>query len=285
MEYYARGLKVVGPNFIGLKNYTDVLIGEGKLFNTYTFKALANTIVIWLINFIPQILLSLLLAAWFTDTRIKLKAQGFYKVTMFLPNIITAASMAVLFYTLFSINGPIPQVLINLGVIDSTYDFMNSKWATRLIIAFINFWMWYGNTMIVLIAGMLGISPTLFEAARIDGASSRQIFNYITLPLLKPITLFVLVTSAIGGLQMYDIPSLFNVNQAGDGLPDFASNSITMYIRKLTLTSKDYGKAGASSVILFFATLIISLLFFFFLADKDKDEKAAKKHRRSMNHE
>lgn len=285
MEYYARGLKVVGPIFVGIKNYVDVLIGEGELFNTYTFKALGNTMIIWVANFVPQILLSLLLAAWFTDTRIKLKAQGFYKVTMYLPNIITAASLAVLFYSLFSLNGPIPQFLANLGFVRADHNFMDSKWATRLIIAFINFWMWYGNTMIILIAGMLGISPSLFEAARIDGASSRQLFKYITLPLLKPITLFVMVTSAIGGLQMYDIPSLFNVNQAGDGLPDFASTTITMYIRKLTLTSKDYGKAGATSMVLFAVTLIISMIFFFFLSDKDKDGKQAKKQRRAMKHE
>lgn len=86
---------------------------------------------------------------------------------------------------------------------------------------------------------------------------------------------------------MFDIPSLFNVNQAGDGLPDFASTTITMYIKKLTLTSKDYGKAGAASMVLFIVTLIISLLFFFFLSDRDKDEKMPKKARarRGISHE
>lgn len=287
MEYYSRGLKVIGPNFIGLKNYVNVLIGNGKLFNTMTFSTLWTTIIMWVVNFVPQILLSLLLAAWFTDTRVKLRAQGFYKVTMYLPNIITAASISVLFYSLFSIQGPMTQVLRHIGLIGEIYDIMAHKWPTRLIISFINFWMWYGNTMIILIAGILGINPSLFEAARIDGASGGKIFRYITLPLLKPITLFVLVTSSIGGLQMFDIPSLFNVNQAGDGLPDFASTTITMYIKKLTLTSKDYGKAGAASMVLFIVTLIISLLFFFFLSDRDKDEKMPKKARarRGISHE
>lgn len=274
MEYYSKGLKVVGPNFVGLQNIANAFITPNKegavLFDTYTFKALGNTIFIWLLNFIPQILLSLLLASWFTDTRVKLRGQGAFKVTMFMPNIITAASLAVLFYSLFSINGPMTQLLRNIGVIGAEYDFMDHKLPTQILIAFIQFWMWYGNTMIVLIAGILGINPSLFEAARVDGASSKQIFSQITLPLLKPITLFVLVTSAIGGLQMYDIASLFNVNQGGDGLPDFASTTITMYIRKLTLTSKDYGKAGAASVVLFLVTLIISLLFFFFLSDKEE---------------
>ncbi|HHU74541.1 MAG TPA: sugar ABC transporter permease [Clostridiales bacterium] len=284
MEYYAKGLKVVGPNFNGFKNYVNVLFGEGELFNTFTFRTLGNTIIMWVANFIPQILLSLLLAAWFTDTRVKLRGVGFFKVSMYLPNIITAASLAVLFFSLFSINGPMTQLLRQIGLIGETYDIMDNKWATRLIISFINFWMWYGNTMIILIAGILGINPNLFEAARIDGASSSQIFRNITLPLLKPITLFVLVTSSIGGLQMFDIPSLFNVNQAGDGLPDYASNTITMYIRKLTLASKDYGRAGASSVILFLVTLCISLVFFFFLSDrKELHERVAIKKKRGMS--
>ncbi len=278
MEYYAKGLKEVGPNFAGFKNYMNVVIGSGDNFlNTYTIRALKNTIFIWVLNFVPQIALSLLLASWFTDTRVKLKAQGAFKVTMFMPNLITAASLAVLFYSLFSINGPVTQLLKNMGVLAADYDFMQHKLPTQLLISFIQFWMWYGNTMIVLIAGILGINPSLFEAARVDGATSKQIFRQITLPLLRPITLYVLVTSAIGGLQLYDIPSLFNINQGGDGLPDFASTTITMYIRKLTLTSKDYGKAGAASVVLFLVTMVISLIFFNFMGDKETKQNNKRK--------
>lgn len=290
-EFYYRGLKAVGPTFNGLTNFKRVLIdtnlkgvvSEGaKLFETMTFNTLGNTIAMWLINFIPQIALSLLLAAWFTDTRIKIKAHGAYKIMIYMPNIITAASIAVLFYTLFSIQGPITQIVRSLGLIDAGRDatdyFMQNKWWTRIIIGFINFWMWYGNTMIILIAGILGISPTLYEAARVDGASSVQIFGRITLPLLKPILLFVLVTSSIGGLQMYDIPAVFNVNNAGDGLPDYASETITMYIKQLALgNSRDIGKASAASLVLFAVTLIISLIFFFAMADREPKQKKIKK--------
>lgn len=289
-EFYYRGMQAMGPTFNGLTNFKRVLydtnlkgvVNEGaKIFHTMTFKTLGNTIIMWLINFIPQIALSLLLAAWFTDTRVKLKAHGAYKVMIYMPNIITAASIAVLFYTLFSVQGPITQLCRSLGLIDvgreATDYFMQNKWWTRILIGFINFWMWYGNTMIILIAGILGISPTLYEAARVDGASSTQIFRRITLPLLKPILLFVLVTSSIGGLQMFDIPSLFNVNNAGDGLPDYASQTITMYIKQLALgTSRDIGKASAASLILFLVTLIISLVFFFTLGDKEPKSKKIK---------
>lgn len=281
MENYSRGLNVVGPNFIGLKNYLTVFvettknyeIAEGaKFFNTFTFKALGNTLFIWLFNFVPQILLSLILAIWLTDARVKLKGQGAFKIMIYMPNIITAATISVLFYTLFNNAGPITMILRDMGIIGTKYDFMSSKTATRLIISFIQFWMWYGNTMILLIAGVLGINPDLFEAARVDGASSRQIVRKITIPLLKPIILYVLVTSAIGGLQMYDIPALFNINNNGDALPDYASMTITMYIRKLGFISADLGKAAAVSMVLFGVTLIISLLFFFIMRDKNTDK-------------
>lgn len=276
VEYYSMGLKgMVGPNFNGLKNYALVLAGsEGdKLFQTMELRTIGNTIVIWIINFIPQVLLALLLASWFTDTSVKLKGTGAFKIMMFMPNIITASSIAVLFYSLFSINGPIRNLLANMHIISNTYDFMEHAGPTVGFIGFMQFWMWYGNTMIVLIAGILGINPSLYEAAMVDGANGKQQFGYITLPLLMPILQFTLVTSCIGGLQMYDIPSLFNVNQSYDGLPNYASETITMWIKKLGFTSKDYGKAAATSMVLFVVTMAISMIFYALTKEKDETKK------------
>ena len=283
-ENYYRGLTQVEPTFIGLKNYLGVLINtdsqykiaEGaKWFDTMTIMSISNTMKIWLLNFVPQVLLSLLLASWFTDIAVKLKLQSTFKVMMFMPNIITAASIAVLFYSLFARSGPVAGLLRSTGIIDSEYDFMESKTGTIGLIAFMQFWMWYGNTMVILIAGILGINPSLYEAARVDGANSKQSFFSITLPLLMPIIQFTLVTSAIGGLQMYDIPALFNVSGTGDALPAYASQTITMYIRKLGFTTKDMGKAAAASMILFFVTLLISLVFYVLTRDKETKQKHA----------
>ena len=220
----------VGPTFNGLANFKTIFVGnDGSLFDTYTFRALGNTIIMWLMNFMPQILLALLLAVWFTDTRVKMKAQGAYKILTFMPNIITAATISVLFYKLFDFpNGPINQFFVNSGIWSEPFRFLDTKWSARGIISFINFWMWYGNTMIVLTAGVLGISPSLFEAARVDGASSWQIFKSVTLPLLRPIMLFTLVNSAIGGLQMYDIPKLLTTSGYGD--PDYTTRTITISV-------------------------------------------------------
>lgn len=282
-EYYNTTTFSTVSEWNGIQNYIFCLFDETKgLFHTYTIGALGNTIFMWVFNFVPQIALSLILAAWFTDTKVKLKGQGAYKVIVYMPNIITASTVAVLFYSLFNYpSGPVNQILTGLGILDEPFEFFRSKLATRLIIAFIQFWMWYGNTMIVLIAGILGIDPALFEAANVDGASSNQIFWKITLPLLRPILLYTLVTSAIGGLQMFDIPQLLTTSGKGD--PDYATRTITMYIRELAFTgAKQMGKSSAASMILFVVTLALSLLLFWIMRDKEaikekKQIKAAKK--------
>ena len=287
VEYYQIKLgKFQGPNFNGLKNYIMVLATtEGKgsdlkvvsWFDTMTVKSIGNTLKIWVLNFIPQILLALLLASWFTDTVVKLKGQGAFKIMMFMPNIITASSIAVLFYSLFNANGPITMMLQNAHIISDKYDFMEKPGGTIGLIAFMQFWMWYGNSMIVLIAGILGISPSLYEAAMVDGANSKQQFFKITLPLLKPIIQYNLVTSAIGGLQMYDIPQLFNegnpVVRVG-GSDVNSTTTVVMLIKKYVSAgpTQDYGKAAAYSVMLFAFTLIISLLFYKLTSEKTEKQ-------------
>jgi ABC-type sugar transport system permease subunit len=283
VEYKMTGSKLTNNGFCGFDNYLKVLktrdfmAGKDIWFNTIPMNTIKNTLIIWIINFIPQILLALLLAAWFTDTVVKLKGQGAFKVMMFLPNIITASSIAVLFNSLFGNQGPVTLLVRKLPGLGD-YSFLNSKAGTIGLIGFMQFWMWYGNTMIVLIAGILGISPSLYEAAMVDGANSRQEFFKITLPLLKPILQFSLVTSAIGGLQMYDIPSLFNVNN-GIGQPGRISHTVTMMIREVAFSQNpDYGYAGAISVILFICTMIISMIFFIATKDRpDKQKHAVKK--------
>lgn len=255
----------------GLGNYANYVFGEAG--NGEFWQALIITIVLWLLNFVPQIVLSLLLAAWFTDSNNKLKGTGVYKVIMYMPNIITAATIAVLFFNLFSVNGSITKELINLGIVPTT-GFMEQGWGTLFLIAFIQFWMWYGNTMVVLIAGILGISESLYEAARVDGATSRQQFFKITLPLLRPILQYTLVTSAIGGLQMYDIPQLLMKGVPIVKVGETSVNSTTtvvMLIKKYVSgsSSENLGRASAYSVVLFLVTLCISMIFYRATAKKD----------------
>jgi multiple sugar transport system permease protein len=195
---------------------------------------------------------------------------------MYMPNIITAATIAVLFYSLFTVDGPLTTLLRSMGIAGKNGILM-SGWASLFIIAFIQFWMWYGNTMIVLTAGILGINPALYEAAMVDGASSKQQFFKITLPLLKPILQYTLVTSAIGGLQMFDIPALFNdggpVVKLASGTSVNSTTTVMMLIKKYSDagTLNNTGRAAAYSVILFFVTMLVSLIFYKATQDKSKD--------------
>ncbi|MCR4706082.1 MAG: sugar ABC transporter permease [Lachnospiraceae bacterium] len=277
-EYVTRNRRTV-VEFSGLTNYLNILgITEGEKANFLIY--LGNTIRIWIFNFIPQILLSLLVAAWLTDNRFRLKRTGTYKVLVYMPNIITAASISILFCSLLSKYGPIMSQLRDLGWISDGTDIMLSKWGTGISISMILFWMWYGNTTLLLISGMIGINPSLYEAADLDGATGRQKFFHVTLPLLKPVMLYVLITSVIGGLQLYDIPALFNTGQgqALMGGPDDTSTTVTMYIMRLHNT--DLGRASAVSVLLFIITLAVSLVFFFAMSDKSEERRLEAKRRR-----
>lgn len=258
-ENYMNGLTQIGPRFVGLENYKAILF-DSEL-PTY----LMNTLVIWLMGFIPQIVISLLLASWFTDLRLRLKCSGFFKTVIYMPNLIMASAFSMFFYAIFADQGPINATLNNLGL--PTYRFLAEVAGTRGLIALMNFLMWFGNTTIVLMAAIMGVDPCLFEAARIDGANSRQIFAKITLPLIKPILAYTLITSLIGGIQMFDVPQILT---NGNGNPNRTSMTAIMYLNK-HLYSKNYGMAGALSVILFIITAILSIFVFkYIVGDMEK---------------
>ncbi len=258
-ENYRSGLVQIGPTFIGLENY-KTLFTNGDLI-TYT----KNTIIMWLLGFVPQIIVSLLLGAWFSDNRLRLKFSGFFKTVIYLPNLIMASAFSMLFFTLFSDGGPINSILIQMGVIEKAYSFLSHTGSARGLIALMNFLMWFGNTTILLMAGMMGIDTSLFEAAEVDGATSTEVFFKITLPLLKPILIYVMITSLIGGLQMFDVPQILT-NGTGD--PMRSTMTLIMYLNK-HLFSKNYGMAGALSVVLFIITGALSLLVYKFSDNKE----------------
>ena len=244
------GLIEYPEKFVGLDNYTN-LFKEGDIFTYF-----GNTFIIWIIGFIPQIFVSLLLAAWFTDIRLKLKAQGFFKVVIYLPNIIMAAAVSMLFFAIFSDIGPINDIYKSITGSNEPYQFFGHITSTRLIIAIINFIMWFGNTTILLMAAIMGVDPALYEAAEIDGATPSQTFWQITIPSIRPILIYVLVTSLIGGVQMYDIPQIIT---NGQGNPNRTSMTVFMYLNNQISVGKNYGKAGTISVVLFIVAAVLSL--------------------------
>ena len=179
-EYYRSGIKEIGPNFIGIANYLSLLKSD-------MVKYSVNTLILWVIGFVPQIVIALVLACWFTDARLKIHGQQFFKVVIYLPNLIMASAFALLFFTMFSTNGPINSILMSLGWVKKPIDFLGSVIGTRSLVGFMNFLMWFGNTTIMLMAAVMGISMDIFEASELDGCNSIKRFFYITLPLIRPI--------------------------------------------------------------------------------------------------
>lgn len=261
-ENYRTGLTQVGPNFIGLGNYAK-LFQDGRMLRYF-----GNTMIMWIAGFIPQIVVSLLLAYWFTNPSLRLKGQRFFKTVIYLPNLIMASAFAMLFFTLFSTVGPINSILVNAHILKAPFKFLDTVWSARGLVALMNFLMWFGNTTILLMAGMMGIDSSLLEAAEVDGATNTQIFWRITMPLLKPIFIYVLITSLIGGIQMFDVPQILT---NGKGAPLDTTRTMIMYLND-NLYSKNYGIGGAISVVLFIITMVLSLLVFKLTNSKDDEQ-------------
>jgi len=270
-------------NVVGFQNFVR-LVQDTQFWN-----ALRNTFIVWGMNFVPQLGLALLLSIWLSDTRLNLRLRGPFRAIVYMPNLLAATSVALLFRSLFGFEGPaqapVNQFLFPLGIhtyrevagelVPSAIDFFRGVALTRGITAFIQFWMWYGHTVILLMAGITSISNTYFEAARIDGASSWQTTLRITLPLLRPIMLFILVTSMIGGMQMFEIPFLLTDMRGG---PDFSIRTNMVYMYNVGFQGvNDRAYAAAISVGVFLITLVLAAVIYLFMRDRDD---VAKKGRR-----
>lgn len=283
LSFFGNGKKF--DDFVGLQNFQALLFGTGMgrtssaIHETF-IQTLGNTFIVWIGNFIPQIVLSLALAVWFTDAKLKIKGKGFFKVVMYMPNILTAASIAALYLSLFAESkyGPVNNLLMSIGIIDNPIKFVTGVWQSRGMVMFIQCWMWFGNTMIMLMSGIMGLNPSLFEAANIDGASSGQVFRKITLPLLSPMMLYTVVTSMIGGLQMFDIPYMYTKGTQRNEYTKTAAVFIYEHFRE-KMPNPNYGFSAAASVILFFITIILGSVAFYM--NRDKDELAKKKERKA----
>lgn len=263
---------VTGPEFVGLKNYID-LFDANSTFNNGEIRILKyawQTIIMWVMGAVPQLLVSLLLAVIFTSARLKIKGQRFFKTVIYMPNLIMAAAFGMLFFALFNNVGPVNQLIKSMG--GTGINFFDTIWGSRSLVAVINFIMWFGNTTILLMAGIMGIDQSLFEAASIDGATSWQVFCKVTMPLLSPIMVYVFITSLIGGLQMFDVPEVLTKG----GSPGDSCMTLVMYLNDFLGNTKNYGYAGAISVIIFIITGLLSILVFKSMNSSDKPKKAKK---------
>lgn len=252
------------PTWTGMANYKRVF--KDRLF----WEAFGNTLKIWGINIVLQLGIAFLLTIAFSDMKYKIKGLGIYRALFYLPNLIAATSVAYLFKTLLDWKfGSVNQLLTKFHVTDTQIDWLGTPVLLRAVVGVIGAWMWFGNSFIMLMAGVQGINKDYFEAASIDGAGRWKIFGKITLPLLKPILLYVAITSLIGGLQIFDIPYLISL---GNQKMTRSVNTAVMHLYNMAFKNRQIGYAGALAFILFFIIAICSVVVYFVMYRKEENE-------------
>ncbi|WP_090418476.1 carbohydrate ABC transporter permease [Pseudobutyrivibrio sp. YE44] len=255
------------PAFIGIENYKRV-VGD-KFF----WRALGNTIKMWSLNIVLQLGLAFLLTMVFSDIKYKITGLPVFRAVYYLPNLIAATSVAFLFKTLLDWKyGTFNQILLAVGVIDQQVNWLGDTKTAWAVISVIQAWMWFGNSFIMLMAGVQGIPTDYFEAAAIDGAGRWTTFGKITLPLLRPILLYIAVTSLIGGLQLFDLPFLMSgaSGPSTQGAPGGTLQTVVMYLYKFGFETHQVGFASAIAYTLFIIILIVSVMEFKFIGGKEE---------------
>ncbi len=267
-----KGLRV-DFKMVGLKNFAKLVKDQ------YFWGAVQNTFIMWGWNFVPQLGIALILSIWLSDIRLRLKNRGLFRAVIYMPNLLTAASVAILYRSLFGFPvGPVNQFLQSFNIFNEVvrdgkivreaFNFYRDTAMSRGIVSFIQWWMWYGHTVIMLMAGITSISSSLYESAVVDGANSRQTTWFITLPMLRPMMLYILITSMIGGMQMFEIPFLLTDMR---GAPDFKIRTTSVYLYNIAFQGvNDYSYAAAISIGVFIITIILALIIFLFLQDRSE---------------
>ena len=246
--------------WVWFDNYIRVITDK------FFWRALGNTLRIWGVNIVLQLGLAFLLTIIFSDIKYKIKGLGIFRVIYYLPNLIAATSVAFLFKTLLdwrygTFNQIIYQVFKFFGKSYNPIDWLGTAAHAGSTIAVISAWMWFGNSFIMLMAGVQGISKDYFEAAAIDGAGRWTVFGKITLPLLKPILLYVAITSLIGGLQMFDLPYLM-ADKASASYNSVQTAVMYLYKFGFETGTTQTGYASAIAYILFPIILTVSVVQF-----------------------
>ena len=246
--------------WVWFDNYIRVITAK------FFWRALGNTLRIWGVNIVLQLGLAFLLTIIFSDIKYKIKGLGIFRVIYYLPNLIAATSVAFLFKTLLdwrygTFNQIIYQVFKFFGKSYNPIDWLGTAAHAGSTIAVISAWMWFGNSFIMLMAGVQGISKDYFEAAAIDGAGRWTVFGKITLPLLKPILLYVAITSLIGGLQMFDLPYLM-ADKASASYNSVQTAVMYLYKFGFETGTTQTGYASAIAYILFLIILTVSVVQF-----------------------
>lgn len=248
--------------FVGMRNYQ-------RLFDSgYFFKSIGNTVLIWIMSIVPQLSIAFILALilsnkWF-------RGRFLLRNIYYFPNLVTPVTIGLLFGAMFSYpGGAVNNIITMLGL--EAVDFQNNQMLARMVIAIAICWKNFGFNIIYFTAGINSISEDVLEAAEVDGASNWQKITRITLPLMRPILIYVLVTSVIGGLQMFDESHLVFKSVPGD-----ATVTMVKYLYDSAFARFQFGYAAAVAYGIF-VIIIIASMFSLMVTKEKKDDYGEKK--------
>jgi cellobiose transport system permease protein len=250
-----RNLLAPASSFVGLANYRELLT------DSYFWNAVVNTLGIWVISTVPQLLLALGLAHLLNT---KLRARTLFRMSVLLPQVTSLVAVALIFTQLFSTDyGLVNWVLAHVGL--GTVDWEAGRLSSWIALSVMVTWRWTGYNALIYLAAMQAIPDELYEAAATDGARPFRQFVHITIPMLRPTIVFTVIVSTIGGLQLFTEPFLFQpVKNSPTGGSARQYQTVAMYLYEKAFGSAqfDFGYAAAIAWCLFLLIAVVSLVNF-----------------------
>lgn len=227
-----------------------------RMFQDAVFKrSIGNTFLYLIIEVPIMLVLAILLAQLLNNKHLKFK--GLFRTCVFLPCATSLVSYALIFKSLFATQGLINTILVKLGILENNFNFLGTGWSAKIIIIVALIWRWTGYNMVFFLAGLQNIEYSVYEAAKIDGASGWRTFWSITVPLLKPTIVMTTIMSINGTLQLFD--ESVNLTKGG---PANATITMSHYIYNGSFGEgvANFGYASAMSVIVFIMVAILAFI-------------------------
>ena len=236
--------------FVGLANFTAVL-GD-----RYFWNSLFNTVSIFFLSTIPQVIAAVVIAAVLDQN---LRGRTFWRMSVLLPYVVTPVAVAMIFSNVFGETyGLINNILVSFGV--DPIMWQNETLPSHIAIATMVNWRWTGYNALILLAAMQSVPRDIHESAALDGAGATRRFFSITLPSIRPTMIFVIITATIGGLQIFTEPRLFDPVTAGGSQRQFQTT--VLYLWEMAFFRQNFGKASAIAWLLFLLIVIFGLINF-----------------------
>jgi len=237
-------------DFIGLDNYRAVLD------NPYFVKQTVNTVSIFLLSSVPQVIIAVILAALLDG---QLRGRTWWRMSVLLPFVVSPVAVAIIFGSLFGDRYGLVNELLGVVGLDPV-GWHTDRWASHVAIATMVNWRWTGYNALIFLAAMQAVPRDLYESAELDGAGRVRQFLSVTLPMIRPTMVFVIITSTIGGLQIFAEPRLFDETAARNGGSDRQFGTITMLVYDFGWQLRDLGRASATAWMLFVLICVIAVL-------------------------